>query len=518
MSIQVLDPSVEFTPPPPGERKPSPWDLDDFLEKAYSIAEGWRDDTLVGLARGYELGRYLRTLRADPDFDLEPHELLDAAVYFDELYSVGSIGREAIAQIAEGVSVETPGREPAEWACVARRDDWTRQDFEYEDYRYDRRYLTAPALVIDEKTLAPVDGRTRYRWICRPLPPKLSNLNIRSFGTIDFASTVKPALVDELLDREGLSVIFGPSGAGKSFVALDLAICVATGRPWRGKATEQAAVLFVAAEAPTSIERRVLALRQRHGLTDCPVAVVSGNINLFSSDGTAAEIVEAARQTAERFGVRVGWIVVDTLAAATAGSDENTGKDMGAIVGRLQNIQRATGAHVTVIHHSGKDESKGARGHSSLRAAVDTEISVRDGLAEVTKLRDGELGDTFGFRIESVVVGQREDGKLVEAGVLVQESAANTLRRRPLKGRLKDAADALQTALENNGVAPPAGAGFSENIGHVVNSDEWREAFAMATKGDVAPRSVKDSFRRARDKLATMGRVEIREGFCGFRA
>src|SRR5262249_12662249 len=71
-----------------------------------------------------------------------------------------------------------------------------------------------------------------------------------------------------------------------------------------------------------------------------------------------------------------------------------------------------THAHLCTVHHLGKDESRGARGHNLLKAALDTEITASKsgtiGALEVTKQRDHPNGQRFGFAIELVELG---DGK-----------------------------------------------------------------------------------------------------------
>ena len=69
-------------------------------------------------------------------------------------------------------------------------------------------------------------------------------------------------------------------------------------------------------------------------------------------------------------------VVIDTLARALAGGNENAPEDMGALIGNAKRIQEATGAAVLFVHHSGKDTSRGSRGHSSLKGAADLEIEV----------------------------------------------------------------------------------------------------------------------------------------------
>lgn len=110
-------------------------------------------------------------------------------------------------------------------------------------------------------------------------------------------------------------------------------------------------------------------------------------------------------------------IVIDTLAASSPGADENAAKDMGKVIEHCKRLHKTTGATILLIHHSGKDESKGARGWSGLRAAADAEIEVnRNGdqrTATVTKLKDGEDGAKLGFKLVPVEIAIDADGEPV---------------------------------------------------------------------------------------------------------
>jgi hypothetical protein len=115
-------------------------------------------------------------------------------------------------------------------------------------------------------------------------------------------------------------------------------------------------------------------------------------------------------------------IVIDTLAASSPGADENAAKDMGKVIEHCKQLHKATGATVLLIHHSGKDESKGARGWSGLRAAADAEIEVnRNGdnrIATVKKLKDGEDGAKFGFKLMPVEIGIDTDGEPIKSCIV----------------------------------------------------------------------------------------------------
>lgn len=207
-------------------------------------------------------------------------------------------------------------------------------------------------------------------------------------------------LMAELLMQDSLAMLYGASGSGKSFVALDWAACVATGTPWFGRLIESAAVLYVVAEGVSGIGQRLAAWAAHRGrrLEELDqLAFLPGRCDL-SSPGEVAVLSRAAR----RLGTRL--VVFDTLARNTPAADENSGRDMGRVVEHLDGLRRGLdGATVLVVHHSGKDIDRGARGHSSLRAAMDTEIELKgaEGILplKVTKQKDGPEVGPFRYRL-----------------------------------------------------------------------------------------------------------------------
>ncbi|WP_171469237.1 AAA family ATPase [Frigoriglobus tundricola] len=252
-----------------------------------------------------------------------------------------------------------------------------------------------------------------------------SSLPIVYFGDI------RPALdaadfVEGLLIENAMSVVYGESGSGKTFFVLDLALHVAAGRRWRGREVDRKGVLYLALEGGHGVSNRIAAFRAAHPELPgtLPFAVVPVSLDLLAPDGDTLRVVEAARDAAERLGVPVGMIVIDTLSRAMAGGNENASEDMGALIRNIDLIRQSLPAHIVVVHHSGKDGAKGARGHSSLRAATDAEIEVsRDqtngtSTARVTKQRDLELVGEFPYRLESVTLGTNRRGKPVTSCVV----------------------------------------------------------------------------------------------------
>src|SRR3954453_7378978 len=115
-----------------------------------------------------------------------------------------------------------------------------------------------------------------------------------------------------------MTVLYGESGSGKPFVALHLPCHVAAGMPWRGMDVEQGVVVYVAAEAPESVQRRVWAWKRHHDVEHLPLVVVTSNVDLLNGDTEA--LLELISDLRERHG-RIALVVIDTLARAMTGNE-----------------------------------------------------------------------------------------------------------------------------------------------------------------------------------------------------
>ncbi len=220
-------------------------------------------------------------------------------------------------------------------------------------------------------------------------------------------------LVKGVIPDVGMGVLYGDSGAGKTFVAIDLALAICQGLDWQGcKVKNPTGVLYVSAEGGGGMSKRLQAYSKHHGidLTDIHMGFVTVGLNL--REGDAKRVIDGCRKM-EGCDKPIGFIVMDTLNRTIGGADENSSQDMGKYIDAINQIVKATGAFVLIIHHSGKNTSLGARGHSSLRAAVDTEMSIKaDGKVRVltiTKSRDGETGKPYAFRLGVIKLGIDED-------------------------------------------------------------------------------------------------------------
>jgi hypothetical protein len=216
-------------------------------------------------------------------------------------------------------------------------------------------------------------------------------------------------LVKGVIPDCGMGVLFGDSGSGKTFISIDLALAISQGLEWQGcKVNKPTGVLYVSAEGGGGMSKRLKAYSKYHDvdLSDTPIGIITVGLNL--PEGDADRVIDACARMKDR-GCHIRFIVMDTLNRTIGGADENSSQDMGKYIDAINRIGNATGAFILIVHHSGKDASKGARGHSSLRAAVDTEMSIKaDGpiqLLTITKSRDGETGKPYGFRREVIQLG-----------------------------------------------------------------------------------------------------------------
>lgn len=210
-------------------------------------------------------------------------------------------------------------------------------------------------------------------------------------------------IVRSIIPEAALAVIFGESGSGKTFYATDIGMCIARGVQWRGFDVKQGTVAYIAAEDARGVQMRVQAHQQHYGVPDeVPFYMLSESPN-FTKGEDMRDILKALRVIGD-----VSIVFVDTWAQVTPGADENSGADMGKALNYCKQLHKATGALVVLIHHSGKDASKGARGWSGLRAAADCEIEItrcdNARQAQVTKLKNAADGARFGFKLVPVVV------------------------------------------------------------------------------------------------------------------
>ncbi len=244
----------------------------------------------------------------------------------------------------------------------------------------------------------------------------------------DGFDTRQDYLIKGYLPSSSVASAYGASGSYKSFLAVSWGCHIATGKPWAGKPVTQGAVIYVVGEGGIGVPRRIRAWEQTlNGVSpidalyrvDCPI--------FPASPESVQQVIRAARDVNVAAGMPVRLIILDTLARCFGGSDENAAKDMGAFIQGCDAIKAATQATVQIIHHSGKDQDKGARGSSAFSAALDVEFNVRregEGGALIlscTKMKDAEEPLRRAYDLHAVDLYVDDDGDQITSLVLNDE-------------------------------------------------------------------------------------------------
>ena len=297
-----------------------------------------------------------------------------------------------------------------------------------------------------------------------------------------------PDVVKGVFSAQGLAVIYGPSGSAKSFVAQDLGASIIEGEPWFNTfKTRQRPVAIVNLEG--SLRLRLAAWQQDRG-REFP-----GEVQFITEPFSLLEDVEDLAKVVPSGGV----IFIDTLNAASPGLDENSSRDMGLILEATKKLQRLTGGLVVLVHHSGKDASKGLRGHSSLYAAMDAVIEVgRNGDSRywrLAKSKEGRDGIRRGFRLKSVGLGYDADGDPVTSCVVEPDNTPVQEEEKSLPPSLKYALDTLSAVLDRSSR-------------YTVPLEQWREEFYAHHTAD-NQNAKKVAFRRARMELQNIGKLSV---------
>ncbi|MBR0797306.1 AAA family ATPase [Bradyrhizobium jicamae] len=273
------------------------------------------------------------------------------------------------------------------------------------------------------------------------------------YAEIDDSTSSKSWLVDRILGCGELSAVYGPPGCGKGVLVEDMALHVCAGLEWHGKPVTRGAVVYVALERKALVERRALAFRKKYGLQDLPFAILGGVYD-FRDERTAKEIIGICKEVHDLAAEPVVLVIVDTVSRALAGGDENSPRDMGALVTTTARIQERTKAHVLLVHHIPHDSER-LRGHGSLLGAVDTTLSVSNSgdvrSAKVVKANDSEEGEAVSFKIEGIEISR--DGTTAPVAIPCEARPAEprkqklTANQQTMLGILQDAGrDGLSTA------------------------------------------------------------------------
>jgi hypothetical protein len=338
---------------------------------------------------------------------------------------------------------------------------------------------------------------------------KKDKFEITWFDDVD-QSVAKEEIVQGLLGAGEFSLFVAKPGTAKSVLVGDIGCHIAAGMEWHGRKVKQGLVVFFAAERKKLTERRIAAWSKKHRVKGIPFVVVGGKLDLTSGIIDAKTLAMTIKGLEEKSDRKCVLIILDTVTRTFGPGDQHQSRDMQRYVQSVDELNRATGAHIAAIHHSPWSDDRG-KGAIDLDGAIDVSFVVNvkgSGLAKVFTLsctgsNDGEEGPVTSFRLESVPLGSDPDGKVTTAPVVVQADVV-TNDGSNLKGNTAKALDSLERAIEEHGECPPDGShGFADGV-VTVTRDQWRMQFyadARVKEPNVEDNTLKQRFTRATSEL-----------------
>lgn len=245
-------------------------------------------------------------------------------------------------------------------------------------------------------------------------------------------------LIKGIIARGETSAWIAPPGAMKSALMAQLAMCVGNFKDWNGlKHKHFAGVLYFALERQDLVRRRLWAHHARMDVDDesgCAVAVATGMVDLSGPEGVN-RLVATIEEAESEVGGTIGLVIFDTFAKliAAGGLDENKAADQGRIFANLQRVKdrlnkgKVGPPHFALVGHTGKDETRGARGSNAFYGDVDIMVEITSAgdvrTASITKANDLPEGPLFSFKSEIHQFGIDEDGDPITVNIVSAEPA-----------------------------------------------------------------------------------------------
>ena len=347
-------------------------------------------------------------------------------------------------------------------------------------------------------------------------------------------------LVDSIIPKKAFVALYAPPASWKSFISLDLAEAIATGRDWMGyKIPKKGAVLYICGEGHGGMGARVKACKIQNKSPDgANLYIIRAQLNLRSSPEDFAELLNAINELIAEIDEPIELIILDTLMRMSGGGfNENSSEDMGAFITQAGKLQEIFECALMVIHHSGKDVTKGLRGHSSLLGAVDTELEIQrldsvinsadssvvgSAILTVSKQKDGADSIQIGIEVVLVEIGTSDLGFEITTSLAIrhnQEIAGSNP-----KGRKNNAGNGENQRLEMDSLMKviKAKGSYREVDGTSrfgVSLDDWKAEFwSMKGCTEEDKPTFKKAWLRARERLVAVNKVAIGSGWVWLKA
>jgi hypothetical protein len=363
--------------------------------------------------------------------------------------------------------------------------------------------------------------------------PPVSTFGAQTSGTIAKKPVVYDWLIKHLIERNGILIIAGESMAGKSFLVMDMGMKIARGLDYAGHKTRQGAVIHMAVEDGKGTELRHKGYRKANGIspdTDVPYVIMDPFANggmgfSLMDDAQVDKFIAECLEWKEYYG-SLEFIIIDTLAMATEGMDENSSGEASKVLGRVNRIRERTGATVAVVHHMNAGGTK-VRGSTAIVANVPNVIELRqlmtipqnrredpkpviDGngrpirRARLAKNKNGVANKGWSFVLEEVSLDERdEDGEPFQTMVCARparhNNASGTEEVTRLSNDQKIVFEALVAAQTDDGIDTPSGSLAPPQIRRVAPQG----AFASRVRRVMSFAAAEDEVEARNGELST---------------
>ena len=378
--------------------------------------------------------------------------------------------------------------------------------------------------------------KTPQRLLYEALPNKLQELTpAKPRLLVESWDSIKDEpvewLIDSIIPKKAFVALYAPPASYKSFISLDLAEAIATGRDWMGyRIPKKGAVLYICGEGHGGMGARVKACKIQNKSPDgANLYIIRAQLNLRSSPEDFAELVNAINALIAEIDEPLEIIILDTLMRMSGGGfNENTSEDMGAFITQAGKLQELYACALMVIHHSGKDVTKGLRGHSSLLGAVDTELEIQrqdsvinsgdasvigNAILKVSKQKDGADSIQIGIEVVSIEIGMSDLGFETLTSLAIRQN--QDIASSTSKGSKNNAGSGGNQRIEMDSLMKviKAKASYREVDGisrYGVSLDDWRDEFWSmkgCTEEDKA--AFRKAWVRARERLVATNKIVI---------
>ncbi len=177
-------------------------------------------------------------------------------------------------------------------------------------------------------------------------------------------------LIENILPNGVIAMLYGEENSHKTFITIDMALSVASGNQYHGRAVAQGAVIYVAAEGGSPIRKRIEAWEKE------------ANVTIENCDWLLEPFVLDDPDSAQRLlasicnrGSEPKLVIFDTLNWCMQG-EENAAPAMGAVLRTLKQLTTELGCTALVVHHTPKGNDRTHRGSGALSAGVATNLNV----------------------------------------------------------------------------------------------------------------------------------------------